>query len=216
MLVGQILYFNMKKRIVLVAVLLLSIIAVAQEKNDGYRFSMAVDLGVQNFLGRSGISMIDYNQNDFSSMRYNCLLGFNNSKRFFALELSLSSIEAKYDNTLRESISIYGLGLLSENKLPVQEKLFINYTIGAGLLASSECIRYNSLDLDSFHRLGAYIKFGIGLGFDVNNLTIGAKEEIVEGYLQSKDLPSQIKLYQTPENRIIFSSITSLFLKIRL
>ena len=66
MLVGQILYFNMKKRIVLVAVLLLSIIAVAQEKNDGYRFSMAVDLGVQNFLGRSGISMIDYNQNDFS------------------------------------------------------------------------------------------------------------------------------------------------------
>ena len=66
---------------------LLSLNLSAQEKNDGYRFSMAVDLGVQNFLGRSGISMIDYNQNDFSSMRYNCLLGFNNSKRFFALEL---------------------------------------------------------------------------------------------------------------------------------
>ena len=197
----------MKKIIALATVLLFSIIALAQEKNDGYRFSMAVDLGVQNFFNRSGISMIDYNQDDFSSMRYNCLLGFNNSKKFFALELSLSSVEAKYDNTLRESISIYGLGVLSENKFPVQEKLFIDYTIGAGLLASSELIKYNSLELNSFHRLGAYIKFGIGLGFDVSNLTIGAKEEIMGGYLQSKDLPSQIKLYQTPENRIIFPDL---------
>ena len=203
------------KKIILIVILLFTIVATAQD-NNRYRFFMSLELGVQNFFNRSTISMIDYNQDNFIFSKYNCILGLDNLKEIFALEISASGGEIKYDKNLRETVSVLNIGLLHEKKFFCKENFFLEYITGVGLLTSSEFITYNSKDLDAFYRLGGYVKYGLGFGFDVNNFTIGLKGDIINGYLQSKSLPSIINTYQIPKNRNISSYTTSLFLKIRL
>ncbi len=210
----------MKKLAVLIVLVLGAFMLQAQEK-ENYKFFMSADIGKASFIARSGISMVDYNQDKFDAIKFNGVIGWDNNKQSFGLEFFLSGTNAKYNDMLSESIGINGIGFFVGGKYMLNNDLFTELSAGAGLLCGRESITYKSpnveFDFDPKNRYGAYAKLGLSLGVEINSqMSFGLKGEIFGGALDSKDLPMEIMQYKVKNNNVIGSYSSSIFVKIRL
>lgn len=210
----------MKKLAVLIVFVLGAFILQAQEK-ENYKFFMSANMGKSTFVGRSGISIINHDQDKFEAIKFNGIIGWDNNKQSFGLEFFLSGTNAKYDDMLSESIGINGIGFFLGGKYMLNNDLFTELSAGAGLLCGRESIAYNTstqkFDFDPINRYGAYSKLGLSFGVEVNSqMSFGLKSDIFVGALDGKDLPMEIMQYKVKNNNAIGAYSSSIFVKIRL
>lgn len=209
----------MKRLAVLIVLVLGAFILQAQEK-ESYKFFISADIGKSTFIARSGISMIEYDQDKFDALKFNGIIGWDNNKQSFGLEFFLSRTNAKYDETLSESIGINGVGFFVGGKYMLNYDLFTEFSAGAGLLCGRESITYKTAtqntDFDPINRYGAYAKLGVSMGVNINSqISFGIKGDIFGGALDGKNLPAEIIKYQVKNNNVIGAYSTSIFAKIR-
>lgn len=210
----------MKKLAVLIAFVLGAFILQAQEK-ENYKFFMSANMGKSTFVGRSGISIINHDQDKFEAIKLNGIIGWDNNKQSFGLEFFLSGTNAKYNDMLSESIGINGIGFFVGGKYMLNNDLFTELSAGAGLLCGRESIAYNTstqkFDFDPINRYGVYAKLGLSFGVEVNSqMSFGLKSDIFAGALDGKDLPMEIMQYKVKNNNAIGTYSSSIFVKIRL
>ncbi|GEM_PF-2929695 len=205
----------MKKIFVLATLVLVSILGVAQEESR-HKFFVSFDMGASSFFNRSGISLIDHEQNRFSATRYRIVLGLDNTRQSLGIEYLFSEIGIRYNNNLNESVGIHGIGLQEGWRNSFKECFFMDYSISLGLLLGKEVITYNKKDFDGINRTGFYTKFGLGCGMEVNNIAFGARGDIMVGYLNKKTLPNEIQIYKNTHNRVIDDATISLFFQVRM
>lgn len=210
----------MKKLAVLIAFVLGAFILQAQEK-ENYKFFMSANMGKSTFVGRSGISIINHDQDKFEAIKLNGIIGWDNNKQSFGLEFFLSGTNAKYNDMLSESIGINGIGFFVGGKYMLNNDLFTEFSAGAGLLCGRESIAYNTstqkFDFDPINRYGVYAKLGLSFGVEVNSqMSFGLKSDIFAGALDGKDLPMEIMQYKVKNNNAIGTYSSSIFVKIRL
>lgn len=210
----------MKKLAVLITFVLGAFILQAQEK-ENHKFFMSANMGKSTFVGRSGISIINHDQDKFEAIKFNGIIGLDNNKQSFGLEFFLSGTNAKYNDMLSESIGINGIGFFVGGKYMLNNDLFTEFSAGAGLLCGRESIAYNTstqkFDFDPINRYGVYAKLGLSFGVEVNSQTsFGLKGEVFAGALDGKDLPMEIMQYKVKNNNAIGAYSSSIFVKIRL
>lgn len=209
------------KKIAVLVVFVFGVFILQAQEVYSYKFFMSAEIGTSSFIARSGISMIDHNQDKFESLKFNGIIGWDNNEYNFGLEFFLSGTSAKYDDMLSESIGINGIGLFAGGKYMLSNSLFTELSAGVGLLCGRENITYKTttqkFDFDPINRYGVYAKLGLGLGINLNSKTsFGIKGEILEGVLDGKDLPMKIMQYKVKNNNAIGTYSTSIFVKIRL
>lgn len=210
----------MKRLAVLITFVLGAFILQAQEK-ENYKFFMSANMGKSSFIGKSGISIIDHDQDKFEAIKFNGIIGWDNNKQSFGLEFFLSGTNAKYNDMLSESIGINGVGFFVGGKYMLNNDFYTELSAGAGLLCGRENIAYSTptqkFDFDPINRYGAYAKVGLSLGVEVNSqMSFGLKGEVFAGALDGKDLPTEIMQYKVKNNNVIGAYSSSIFVKIRL